>query len=155
MDKPPMHYQINVTQGISGSPPTPNPTVTNPAELASLLQQILEVNRDQAGILRSLAGAQDQTNRWRSFLQRCEQPLPELGPTCRQALPILEGVFARSIQEITDRLVRDGEELENEFYLQEFLDRFGNRITQLATLMNMVGPLAEASNSKDPPQQSA
>lgn len=150
-----MHYQINVTQGISGSPPSPNPTVTNPAELASLLQQILEVNRDQAGILRALAGAQDQTNRWRSFLQRWEQPLPELGTNCRQALPILEGVFARSIQEITDRLVRDGEELENEFYLQEFLDRFGNRITQLATLMNMVGPLAEASNSKDPPQQSA
>jgi hypothetical protein len=71
-----MHYQINVTQGISGSPSSPNPTVTNPAELASLLQQILEVNRDQAGILRSLAGAQDQTNRWRSFLQRWEQPLP-------------------------------------------------------------------------------
>jgi hypothetical protein len=67
---------------------------------------------------------------------------------------VLEGVFARSIQEITDRLAQEGEDLQEEFCLQEFLDRFGNRITQLATLMNLVGPLAEAAAPKDASQAS-
>jgi len=150
-----MHYQINVTQGLSGTTPSPIPSQGVPIELTQLLQQLLEVNREQAGILRNMAGAQDQTNRWRSFLQRWEQPLPDLGSNCRQALPILEGVFARSMQEIADRLVSDGDDLQEEFCLQEFLDRFGNRITQLATLMNMVGPLADAAAPKDSSQPPA
>ena len=147
-----MHYQINVTSGISGTPLSQNPAPGVPLELSNLLQQLLEVNREQAALLRNLAGAQDQTNRWRAFLQRWENSIPDLGQTCLQALPVLEGAFAKSIQEITDRLVKDGDDLQEEFCLQEFLDRFGNRITQLATLMNMIGPLAESALTNEPPK---
>ena len=146
-----MHYQINVTQAIPGLNPEVAPPSPAQNDLADVLKQILEVNREQANLLRSMMAAQDQSSRWRAFLSRWVQSLPELGENCRQALPVLENVFAKSIHEITERIALEGEDLAEEFTLQEFLDRYGNRITQLATMMNMLGPLAEAAPSKATP----
>ncbi len=149
-----MHYQINVTQGSLPLPQEKPSIPPDATDLTAAIRQLLEVNREQAALLRSMVASQDQANRWRTFLNRWEESLPGLGNTCRKAFPVLEGVFARSIQEITDRLAQEEEDLQEEFCLQEFLDRFGNRITQLATLMNLVGPLAEAAAPKDPSQAS-
>ena len=149
-----MHYQINVTQGGGGlrqdAPALPS---GNPLEITDLLRQLLEVQRDQANLLRSLVAAQDHSNRWKAFLNRWRQELPDLGDNCRLAVPVLESAFANSIHEISTKLATKEEDLEEEFALQEFLDRYGNRITQLGTLMNLLSPLAEASPlPKEPPQ---
>ena len=36
--------------------------------------------------------------------------------------------------------------LDNDFALQEFLDRYGMRLAQLGTILNLVAPLAESSS---------
>ena len=74
-----MHYQINVTQAIPGLNPEVAPPSPAQNDLADVLKQILEVNREQANLLRSMMAAQDQSSRWRAFLSRWEQSLPELG----------------------------------------------------------------------------
>ena len=51
------------------------------------------------------------------------------------------------IHDLTDRLNEDEHGLENEFTLQEFLDRYGMRLAQLGTILNLVAPLAEAGNA--------
>jgi hypothetical protein len=33
--------------------------------------------------------------------------------------------------------------------LQDFLDRYGMRLAQLGTILNLVGPLAEAGNQSE------
>lgn len=148
-----MHYQINVTQGAAAIPQDAQvPGPANGSEITDLLRQMLEIQREQVAMLKTLVAAQDLSGRWKSFLNRWRQSLPDLGENCRLAAPVLENAFANSIHEISAKLANQEEDLEEEFSLQEFLDRYGNRITQLGTLLNMFGPLAEASSHiQDPP----
>jgi len=146
-----MHHQITVTQSIpAGKMAVPSTTPAS-SELTDLLKQILEVNREQAQMLRTLVAAQDHSARWKAFLARWQGLLPNLGDQCRQALPSLESAFGKVIHELSQKLTEDSEVLDEEFCLQEFLDRYGNRISQLGTMLNMVSPLADAAPAKDPP----
>jgi hypothetical protein len=66
-------------------------------------------------------------------------------------LPILEQTYGRLITDLTEHLAANGDDpLDNDFSLQEFLDRYGMRLGQLGTILNLVAPLAEAG---PPPQQ--
>ncbi len=129
--------------------PAPQP----PADLANLgpiLQQMLDVQRQQLAHLQTLVSAHDGAARWRAFLARWRQDFPELADACRQAIPTLERTYSKIISELTDHLGENGSDaLENEFALQEFLDRYGMRLTQLGTLLNMVAPLADASSPSE------
>jgi hypothetical protein len=51
------------------------------------------------------------------------------------------------IAELTERLNDAGDDLDNDFSLQEFLDRYGMRLAQLGTILNLVAPLSEAGPS--------
>ena len=69
---------------------------------------------------------------------------------CREALPVLERAFGGIVRDLVDELRQAGADgLDNDFALQDFLDRHGMRLGQLGTLMNLVGPLAEASTQLD------
>jgi len=59
----------------------------------------------------------------------------------------LERTYGRLIAEMADRLNDDDDGLDNDFALQEFLDRYGMRLAQLGTILNLVAPLAEAGPS--------
>lgn len=130
--------------------PTPDSTSAPATEVHDLLRQILEVQRDQLAHLRAFLGAHDGTARWRAFLERWRQDFADLPETCRQALPILERSYGKLIAELTDQLCQNGSDaLENDFALQEFLDRYGMRLTQLGTILNMVAPFAEAGSQSE------
>jgi hypothetical protein len=138
-----MHFQFDMTA-------VDYPRVENPSgggnEVTELLRQILEVGREQLNQQRALTAAHDNQSRWRAFVARWKDNFPELPDTCRQALPILERAFGKMISEMTEQLCQDGDDaLDNDFALQEFLDRYGIRLPQLGTLLNMVAPLAETS----------
>jgi hypothetical protein len=141
-----MNFQIDVSSAV------PCPSVEPPAssdgvpETVALLRQMLEVQREQLAYQRAAAAAHDATARWRAFLARWQNDFPELGEDCRKALPQLERCYGQLIHELTDKLNEDEHGLDNEFALQEFLDRFGMRLAQLGTILNLVAPLAEASN---------
>lgn len=144
-----MNFQIDVSSGLGklpAEPPVPAAT-TNP-EVVELLRQILEVQREQLTHQRAAAAAHDMTSRWRSFLSRWHHEFPDLSDGCRKAMPLLEKAYGRMIAELTERLNED-DPLDSDFALQDFLDRFGMRLSQLGTILNLVAPLAEAGAASE------
>ena len=92
------------------------------------------------------AAGQDGGAKWRSFLARWAHEFPNIGAACKQALPALERAYLGLIRELTDRVnAADGGELDDEFVLGEFLDRFGIRLGQLGNILGQLAPLADAA----------
>ena len=138
-----MNFQVDVTSTVPIAPVEPPAAIPVSTDLSDLLRQILEVQREQLAYQRAAAAAHDMTARWRSFLTRWDDEFPELGDGCKKSLPHLERCYARMIEELNGRLdEEDG--VDNDFAMQEFLDRYGMRLAQLGTILNLVGPLAEA-----------
>jgi hypothetical protein len=142
-----MNFQIDVSSALSSSPAEPPAPAAAGSETVDLLRQILEVQREQLTYQRAAAAAHDMTARWRAFLSRWQQDFPDLAEGCRKALPHLERCYGQLIRDLTEKLTDEEQSLDNDFALQEFLDRFGMRLAQLGTILNLVAPLAEAANS--------
>jgi hypothetical protein len=143
-----MNFQIDVSSALStpsqdAAPPPPPPV----PDAVDLLRQILEVQKEQLAYQRSAAAAHDLAARWRGFLTRWQDEFPDLAENCRKAMPHLERVYGRLIAELTDKLTDEDEGVDSDFALQEFLDRYGMRLAQLGTILNLVAPLAEAGAS--------
>jgi hypothetical protein len=139
-----MHFQFEVSPFVTSPTPAAEPPAPPPSETADLLRQILEVQREQLTYLRASAAAHDMAARWRAFLQRWQDEFPSLGENCRRAMPVLERTYGKLIADLTEQLSGDGDALDNDFALQEFLDRYGMRLAQLGTILNLVAPLADA-----------
>ena len=143
-----MNFQIDVSSTVPAKPAEPTaPTPLTP-DIADLLRQMLDVQREQLTYQRTAAAAHDMTTRWRTFLSRWQEEFPELADGCKKSLPHLERCYARMISELNERL-DDGDGVDNDFVLQEFLDRYGMRLAQLGTILNLVGPLAEAGSQNE------
>jgi hypothetical protein len=111
---------------------------------------MLEIQREQLIQLRMLSSAHDGLSRWRAFVTRWQNDFPDLPDTCRQALAALERTYGKLMAELGESLSQGGSEaLDNDFALQEFLDRYGMRLSQLGTILNLVGPLAEAGSRSE------
>ena len=136
-----MHFQFELT------PATPIPSAPQPASVAEgvdLLRQMLEVQKEQ---LKQLRAAQDMGGRWRAFLTRWQEEFPDLATACRKALPVIERAYGKLMADLTETVCQeDSDGLDTDFALQEFLDRYGMRLAQLGTILNLVGPLAEAGS---------
>lgn len=115
------------------------------AEIADLLRQSLEVQREQAQHLRAQAAANDALGRNRGFLAKWAGEFPDVGQACRRALPALERAYLALLTDLTARAADLGEDLQEEFVMSEFLDRFGVRANQLAGIINQLAPLADAA----------
>jgi hypothetical protein len=137
-----MHSQFD----IASIPPAPGAVPATPAaETTELLRQILEVQREQLNQLRATAAAHDASARWKSLLARWREDFPNLPEACREALPILERAYGGIIASLVEELRQNGSDaLDNDFALQDFLDRYGLRLGQLGNILNLVAPLAEA-----------
>jgi hypothetical protein len=137
-----MHFQFEVTQ--------PQPGVATPAggpgsDPAELLRQLLDVQREQLALMRALVSAHDAGSRWRAVLARFQKDFPGLPADCKQILPNLERAYVDLVSELTTNLQQQGDgALENEFTLADFLDRYGQRLGQVVTLLSVVTPLADA-----------
>jgi hypothetical protein len=147
-----MNFQFDVNAPVTPPPPAePQPAAAAASETTALLRQILEVQREQLTHLQAATAMHDTGSRWRAFLARWKDDFSELPQACRQAVPILERTYGKLIAELTDYLCQNGDDaLDNDFALQEFLDRYGMRLAQLGTILNLVAPLAEAG----PPAES-
>jgi hypothetical protein len=78
-------------------------------------------------------------------LARWQGDFPGLPEACKHVLPVLERAYIDLIAELTNQLRDQTDALDNEFALAEFLDRYGGRLNQLGTLLNVVGPIAEVA----------
>jgi hypothetical protein len=120
----------------------------NAVQQRETLAQILAVQQEHLNQVR--AAAQDAQARWRNLLARWQSQHPEFANFCRQAYPLLEKAYVGMLDGMADELTQQGDEaLENEFSVQEFLDRYGMRVGQLSHLLSVVGPLAEAASQND------
>lgn len=145
-----MNFSIDVTSN-QGPPPSGPKTPPGTIETLDVLRQMLEVQREQLAYQKAAAAAHDVTSRWRAFLNRWKEDFPGLSDSCRKALPALERSYGQLIVELTDNLNdEDSSSLDNDFALQEFLDRYGMRLAQLGTILNLVGPLADAGLGEAP-----
>jgi hypothetical protein len=144
-----MNFQIDASATTPQTPAQPVASSGTAPEVAELLRQILEVQREQLAYHRALLAAHDGGAKWRGFLARWQEEFPELSSACRQAMPQLERCYSQLISDLTEKLNEEEDYLENDFGVQEFLDRFGMRLAQLGTILNLVGPLAEAGNQAD------
>ena len=135
-----MHFQFEVTPVT----PLPVPELRAADAQVDLLRQILEVQKEQ---LKQLRASQDMGGRWRAFLNRWQEEFPDLATACRKALPVIERAYGKLMADLTDTVCENGcDALDSDFALQEFLDRYGMRLAQLGTILNLVGPLAEAGS---------
>ena len=137
-----MHFQFEVSSPLAAS--SANSGGLPAGSSTDLLQQMLDVQREQVQLLRQLAAAHDSGSRWKSFLSRWRDDYGELPAACKQVLPHLERAYIALIAELTESLRQQDERpLDNDFALSEFLDRYGMRLSQLAGLLSLVGPLAD------------
>ncbi|HZT79018.1 MAG TPA: hypothetical protein VFA26_02250 [Gemmataceae bacterium] len=138
-------FQIDVSAAPAPAP-AEAPAVPL-SDTADLLRQMLDVQREQLAQLRASAAAHDASGRWRAFLSRWQDDFPDLPAACKKALPHLERAYGKLIADLADNLAQEGNDaLDNDFALQEFLDRYGMRLAQLGAILSLVAPLAEAGH---------
>jgi hypothetical protein len=137
-----MQFQVDVTSSFTGDPIALQ-SADDVQQSHHLLRQLLEVQREQLALQQQAAAAKDVVGRWRAFLERWQDEYPNLADGCRKTLPDLERAFVRLLAEMIERLEEEG--IDNDFSLQEFLDRYGMRLPQLGNLLHILGPLAEAA----------
>jgi len=141
-----MHFQYVV------APPTIALPVPPPVPLgdgnASLLRELIDVQREQLAYLRAAHEAQNSAAKWQAFLNRWAEEFPGVGEGCQKAFPLIERAFLRLLDDVTRRLTdEDAEAIDDEFSLGEFLDRYGMRLAQLGNVLNILGPLADAART--------
>ena len=143
-----MHFQFEVASQATAQTVTPQ-TVPLSGDPADLLRQLLEVQREQLHLTRQRLAAQDAGGRWRTVLARWGEDFADLPGACRTALPQLERAYIALIADLAESLrSQDNDGLDNEFSLNEFLDRYGAKLNQLGAILHLVGPLAELADSK-------
>jgi hypothetical protein len=141
-----MNSQFDVTPYPITPPDVPARDAGLSPEVTLLLRQLVEMQREQIALLRAIVAAHDAGSRWRAFLTRWKEEFPNLSSaSCRETMVTLERSYATLLTELVDHLQDNGSgSLDNDFALQEFLDRYGMRLAQLGTILNLVGPLAES-----------
>jgi hypothetical protein len=144
-----MHFQFIV------APPTPGltpPSAPSTDSTADLLRQILEVQREQLAILQAPKPQEPDANlaRWKNFFDRWHEEFPDLPAAMIEALPAVERAFLRLMDDMT-RFLKEEEtcNLENEFTLSEFLDRYAVKASQIAGILNLLGQMAEAGRQQE------
>jgi hypothetical protein len=139
------HFDVNPFGGSGSVQPAKD--LSPSAEMVDVLRQILEVQRELLTLSKNAAAAQDAGNRWRSFLAKWREDFPDLSDATREALQLLEKAYGALLADLVSHLRQNGSDaLDTDFALQEFLDKYGMRLTQLGTILNQVAPLAEASS---------
>ena len=115
------------------------------AEIADLLRQSIDLQREQVQLLRQQQAANDNVGRCRAFLAKWAAEFPDVGPACKKSLPALERAYLALLSDLTERVAELGDDLADEFVLSEFLDRYGIKVNQLGGIINQLGPIADAT----------
>ena len=142
-----MHFQFIVAPPTPALTPAAPPTVDSTTEL---LRQILEIQKQQLALFRETRTEENLQARWRSFLLRWKGEFGHLPSSIAQIMPSMERAFLNLLDSLTNHLMNEEtENLSNEFFLSEFLDRFANRTGQLGTLLSFLGQIVEATQNKE------
>src|SRR6266540_3980465 len=131
-----MQFQFDIAS--SAKPVAPQPPLPPGEVVPYLLNQLLEQQRDQLNQILELqkahlhhvrAVSQEQIMRWRHILGRWQEENPQLTEMCKKAYPVLEKAYVRMAMNLIEEIADQGDDaLDNDFAVQEFLDRYGMKM---------------------------
>ncbi len=138
-----MHFQFIIPPQNPNhtQPQKANDTATNTNDL---LRELIEVQKTQLTLMQQTKEL-DNLHRWQNFLARWSDEFPNVGEHCIEALPVLEKSFVQMVDELARMATEEDDSIDNEFALNEFLDRYGVRLSQLGSMLNILGPIADAA----------
>jgi hypothetical protein len=152
-----MQFQFDVASSTSGivRPPAPQTVLEVMQQLLDLqrdqfnqVNQTLEIQREHLHHVRTVT--QENMARWRNLLARWKDDQPEFAEHCKAAYPLIERAYVQLLAYMTREVAELGDDaLDNDFSLQEFLDRYGQKVGQLSHLLSIVGPLSEAAQQNE------
>ena len=153
-----MQFQFDVSTAPQAKPV---PAATGPEAVAELLRhmidlqrdgftQMLEVQREHLAHARQVH--QENLQRWKNVMGRWNKVFSGLAGQCKQVYPSLERAYLSMVDNLVQDLMDQGEDgFDSDFALQDFLDRHGARVGQLAHLLSIIGPLSEAAATQSEP----
>lgn len=152
-----MQFQFDIASSTGKPPAQAHPPVAE--TVPELLRQILEQHREQLQQIVQIqiehlnhvrAAAQDNLARWRQLLGRWQNDHPEFAGNCKAAYPVMEKAYVHLLEKMAQELTdADEDSFDNEFAIQEFIDRYGMKVGQLSHMLSIVGPLSEAAHQLD------
>jgi|SRR5581483_240582 len=146
-----MNFQFDVAP-VQSPPPPAAAAGDGMGIVTDLLRQILDVSKEHLNHARAMAAAHE--TRWRSMVNHWREEFPELPTACKEVLPTLEKAYGSIIAALAEELRDKGSEaLDNEFALQDFIDRYGMRLGQMGHVLNLVAPLAETAGQGESAEQ--
>ena len=131
------------TASSTGTPPEPVLNETN-----VLLRHLIELQTEQVGLMRKQYFRNDDHDRIKQLHERHGPDFAPLPTACQQVLPKLEQRYLSLLSDLAERL-EDTDDLDSEFALAEFLDRFGPKMMQLGHILNQVGAFANLAPKRD------
>jgi hypothetical protein len=160
-----MQFQFDVSTAQQPKP-TPAAAPTGPEGVGQLLRQLLELQREgftqtlevqREHLAHAKQVHQENLQRWKNLMARWNKEFPDLAGDCKRVYPHLERAYLNLVNALVQDLLEQGEEgFESDFALQDFIDRHGMRVGQLAHLLSVIGPLSEAAaEQKETPSSGA
>ncbi len=143
-------YRYSVTvnpgdsSGFEAAPAVPLNSEQQSAMLLRIMQQVLSTQQRQIELLEEINKSMQAGQRQRSNeLQQWKQANPRLARSCWTASQALGQVQADYLQNMTDEIDENSEEMMNsEFVMNEFVDRFGPRMAHLNSILQVLGQLS-------------
>jgi hypothetical protein len=119
------------------------------SEHARLLRELVAAQDRQNELLEELVSVVGAAQRQRTTeLNQWKQANPALSRHCRQAAEVMCRVQGQFLKTITHEVLDNAENLtEGEFFLTEFLDRFGPRMAHLNAVIQVLTQLGNAKNA--------
>lgn len=149
-DAPPpggsMFTQVEITTGACGT--STAEYVGDQSEQTRLLRELVAAQDRQNELLEELVSIVGAPHRQRqSELAQWKQANPALSRNCRKAAESLGQVQAEFLSSLTREVAENADNLtEGDFFLNEFVDRFGPRLAHLNGVLQVLSHLGGATN---------
>ncbi|MGE0609020.1 MAG: hypothetical protein AB7O62_18140 [Pirellulales bacterium] len=138
--------QVEVTASTAGT--STNEYTNDQSEQTRLLRAMLTAQERQNELLEELVSVVGTQHRQRaSELAQWKQANPALSRNCRKAAETLGQVHSDFLSSLTQEVAENSEGLlEGDFFLNEFVDRFGPRLAHLNGVLQVLSQLGGAGS---------
>jgi len=141
----PLYTQVDIT---SAAPPTPAPLAGAGPEQSQLLRDILTALDRQNELMEELINQVGSGQKQRATeLSQWKEANPRLAHRCRVASETLAKVQTEFLASLTAEVNDNPESLsDSEFFLNEFIDRYGPRLAHLNGVLQVLAQLGSTPN---------
>src|SRR5439155_12543396 len=137
---PHSHATTSFFESLDEPPATPQQANPTSSGVVSLLREIRDGQDRQNELLQELLQMVGTSQRQRAQeLQQWKKAHPHLAAECRRAADALGRVQAEYLRRVTAEARESADAMaEGEFVMNEFIDRFGSRLAQLHSLLQVL-----------------